>query len=193
MVDKINEITDDHIPFFTSDEIDHYKSSLLRTYGIKEEVVREPKRRGRPRKPRLLPPPDLKYAQVRKHRRKGRVISLTTKVIFGNEDEVKELLESSKVSNSINTSFIERNNLTLRQGNRRLTRKSNGFSKKRHKLESQLHLFFGYYHFVRPHGSLRIEANEQRRRWKYRTPAMASGISDHIWSMNELLNCWIPP
>ncbi len=193
LIDKLNEVTDEHIPFFTSDEMPHYENSLLRTYGISERVVREPGKRGRHRKPKLLPPPQLKYAQVRKHRRKGRVTSVTTKVIFGNEDEVQRLLDSSRVSNHINTSFIERNGLTLRQGNRRLTRKTNGFSKEKTKLKLQLHLFLAYYHLVRPHAGLRIEVSEQRCRWKHRTPAMAAGISDHIWSMDELLNCWIPP
>jgi hypothetical protein len=93
--------------------------------------------------------------QGHKHRRKGRVISVTTKVIFGKEQEVKELLQASPVSKSVNISFVERNNLTLRQQSRRLGRKTNGFSKDISKLEAQLYLASGYYHFVKEHFGLR--------------------------------------
>jgi len=56
-----------------------------------------------------------------KYRRKGRVVKIRTKVIFGTEDEIQELLEKSPVSNHINVAFVESNNLTLRERNRRLT------------------------------------------------------------------------
>jgi IS1 family transposase len=143
LVEKICRTTDGAIPLFTSDELHHYRDALLRVYGIREEVPKEPRRRGRPRKPNLRPPPELRYAQVVKHRRKGRVISLTTKVIFGKEHEVNELLEKSPVSKSINISFVERNNLTLRQQSKRLGRKTNGFSKDIGRLEAQLCLALG--------------------------------------------------
>ncbi len=74
-----------------------------------------PRKRGRRKKPKLKPPPELKYAQVLKHRRKGHVLSISTKVIFGKEEEIKMLLETSPVSKSVNISFIERNNLSLRE------------------------------------------------------------------------------
>lgn len=114
LVEKIHRVTDGAIPLFTSDELRHYRDALLGVYGIREEVSKGPQKRGRPRKPKLRPPPELRYAQVVKHRRRGRVISITTKVIFGKEQEVKELLQASPVSRSVNISFIEQNNLTLR-------------------------------------------------------------------------------
>ena len=97
LAEKIARASDWAIPFFTSDELVHYKDALLRVYGIREEVPKGPRKRGPPRKLRLRPPPELRYAQVVKHRRKGRVVSITTKVIFGKEQEVKELLEASPV------------------------------------------------------------------------------------------------
>ena len=115
LIERIYRVTDGAIPLCTSDELRHYRDALLRVYGIREEVPKGPRKRGRPRKPKLRPPPELRYAQVVKHRRKGRVISITTKVIFGKEQEVKELLQASPVSKSVNISFVERNNLTLRQ------------------------------------------------------------------------------
>jgi hypothetical protein len=170
----------------------HYKDALLRVYGIPEEMPRGPRKRGRPKKPKLRPPPGLRYAQVVKHRRKGRVISISTKVIFGKEEEIKTLLEASPVSKSVNTSFIERNNLTLRQHSRRLGRKTNGFSKDISKLEAQLCLALGYYHFVKEHFGLRQVCKDNSKKWVQRTPAMAADITDHIWSTRELLIYRVP-
>ena len=192
LVEKIHCATDGAIPLFTSDELRHYRDALLRVYGISEEVPKGPRRRGRPRKPKLRPPPDLRYAQVVKHRRKGRVVSITTKVIFGTEHEVNELLEASPVSKSVNISFVERNNLTVRQQSRRLARKTNGFSKDIGRLEAQLFLALGYYHFVKEHCGLRRESTDKRRKWVKRTPAMAAGVTDHIWSTRELLMYRVP-
>jgi len=120
------------------------------------------------------------------------VISITTKVIFGKEQEVKELLQASPVSKSVNISFVERNNLTLRQQSRRLGRKTNGFSKDISKLEAQLYLALGYYHFVKEHFGLRRESKDNNKKWVQRTPAMAAGITDHIWSTRELLIYRVP-
>ena len=192
LVEKVHRVTDEVIPFFTSDELKHYKEALLRVYGIPEDIPKEPRKRERLRKPKLRPPPELRYAQVVKHRRKGRVVSITTKVIFGKEEEVRELLEVSPVSKSVNISFIERNNLTLRQQSRRLGRKTNGFSKDISRLEAQLYLALGYYHFVKEHFGLRKESKDNRKKWFQRTPAMAARITDHIWSTRELLIYRVP-
>ena len=192
LVEKIYRITDGVIPFFTSDELKHYKDALLRVYGIPEDMPKGPRKRGHPRKPKLTPPPELKYAQVVKHRKKGRVVSISTKVIFGKDEEIKTLLEASPVSKSVNTSFIERNNLTLRQHSRRLGRKTNGFSKDISKLEAQLYLALGYYHFVKEHFGLRQESKDNSKKWLQRTPARAARLTDHIWSTRELLIYRVP-
>ena len=192
LVEKIYRVTDGAIPFFTSDELKHYKEALLWVYGIPEDVPKGPRTRGRPKKPKLRPPPELKYAQVVKHRRKGRVVSISTRVVFGEEDEIKKRLDASPVSNSVNISFIERNNLTLRQHSRRLTRKTNGFSKDIAKLEAQLNLALGYYHFVKEHFGLRQDSKDNSKKWIQRTPAMAAGITDHIWTTRELLIYRVP-
>ena len=174
LVEKIHRATDGAIPLFTSDELRHYRDALLGMYGIREEEPKGPRRRGGPRKSKLRPPPELRYAQVVKHRRKGRVISLITKVIFGNDDVVKEFLEKSAVSRSVNISFVERNNLTLRQQSRRLGRKTNGFPKDIGRLEAQLYLALGYYHFVKEHFRLHRESTDKRKKWAQRAPAMAA-------------------
>lgn len=96
----------------------------------------------------------------------------------------------------INTSFVERENFTLRQRNRRLTRKTSGLSKELSWLEKQLWLALAYDHLVLPHDSLRqrlaspepTRGNGSARRWCAITPAMAAGLTDHVWSMSELLS-----
>lgn len=191
MIKDLRDRTDDTIPFFTSDKHRPYEDAILEKYGIEERVERTGKP-GRPRKPRKIPPPGLKYARVVKHRKKGKVVKVETKVVFGLEKEVLQILEKSTVSNQINTSFVERQNLTFREGNGRLSRKSLSFSKELEMLILQLWLFLGYYHFIRPHLGLRIETNDVKRRWLQRTPMISAGITNHIWTLRELITFHIP-
>lgn len=76
----------------------------------------------------------------------------------------------------ISTSFVERQNLTMRMGMRRFTRLTNGFSKKVDNLRWSVALHFMHYNFCRVHQTLRV------------TPAMEAGIADHIWSLSEVVN-----
>lgn len=114
-------------------------------------------------------------------------MSIETAVVFGNPEKVRKFLAESPVSKGINTSFVERNNLTLRQGSWRLTRGTNGFSKKLPKLESQLYLASGYYHFVKTYLGLRQKVVDGTKKWQQRTPALAAQITAYIWSTKELL------
>jgi len=202
LITTFASVTDGTIPFFTSDDLPHYKGALLQTYGVPEKVERRPGQRGSLRKPRLLPPPELMYAVVVKKREKGRVVSVETEIVFGDETTILALLATSPVSNTINTSYVERQNLSIRQGSRRLTRKVNAFSKERHWLEKQLWLAFAYYHFVLPNLGLRqklpepIPTKGERgtpKKWQQVTPAMAVGLTDHPWTMEELLTFRVPP
>jgi hypothetical protein len=76
----------------------------------------------------------------------------------------------------ISTSHVERMNLTIRMGMRRFTRLANGFSKKVENLAHAVTIQFMFYNFARPHSSL----------GKNTTPAMAAGISDHVWTTYEI-------
>lgn len=105
------------------------------------------------------------------------------------------------MSETINTSFVVRDNLTQRQGNRRLTRKTNGFSKDIAWFEKQLWLSAAYYHLVLPHDSLRerLEVPEPTRgsdgsprKGKPVTPAMAANLTDHVWTTSEPLSYRVP-
>ena len=117
---------------------------------------------------------------------------IQVKVIYGDEKEIKELLKTSKVSNSINISFVERINGTLRHINKRLSRKTYCFSKDIKYHKDHLDLCLAYYHFVKPHKGLRLEVNQNGKRWQERTPCYAAGLTDHIWTMRELLTYKVP-
>lgn len=199
LLERVKDVTDAHIPFFTSDQLPEYDDALLHTYGVWVQPERKGAR-GRYPLPRLVPAEDLLYAQVVKVRENGRVKAVKTKVVFGNPEAIAEQLARSSVSNTINTSFVEWDNLTQRQSNRRLTRKTNGFSKELIWFEKQLWLSMAYYHFVLPHHSLRqlLETPEPTRGsgtpklWKPVTPAMVAGITDHVWTTAELLSHRVP-
>jgi IS1 family transposase/transposase-like protein len=198
---QLKAATDGHIPFFTSDALPHYAEALLEVYGVWMTPLRQGAR-GRFPHPRRCPPPDLCYAIVVKERKYGRVIHVTTRVVYGTIAQVEAALQASPVSWAINTYGVERNNLTVRQHTRRLGRKVNAFSKEPDYLEHQLTLALAYYHFVVPHRSLRQRLphslptkgrNGSRKKWKPVTPAMAAGLTDHVWTMDELLSFRVPP
>ena len=176
------------LPLFMSDEWDAYAEGLLKVYGEFEMPPYEG--RGRPPLPKLVPPEDLRYAQVVKHRENDRVIKVDTRVVFGNEAEVRSLLEQS--GNTINTSYVERNNLTLRNGVSRLIRKTMNFSKCMEPLSAHVRLFIAWFNFVKPHKSLRRRKRGRYPRYTKRTPAMATMLTDHIWSLEELMTFRVP-
>lgn len=199
LVERVKEVSAGQIPFFTSDQWSAYPAALTHVFG---EWV-QPKRKGRrgPHpKPRKVPPDNLYYAQIVKKREKGRVVDVSTKPVFGHPTIIQILLALSTTSEQINTSFVERQNLTLRQMNRRLTRKSSGFSKELPWFEKQLWLSMAYYHFVLPHDSLKqplpepqtTRGNGSPKKWVPVTPAMKAGITDHVWSVRELLSFRVP-
>ncbi len=193
LLEKFKSKSDGQLPLFTSDEYDGYPEAILNQYHIKVEFPKTGDR-GRPKHPMLVPHPDLNYVQVVKTREKGRLVKVETKLVFGSQEQVDEILANSKVSHSVNIAFVERSNLTSRQCNKRLARKTNGFSKKQEKLEQQFNLFQADYHFCRPHGGLRITLDkpQKRRKYQHRTPAMAAGIADHIWDFKELFYYRVP-
>ena len=201
LIERLQAVSCGHIPFFTSDQWSQYPKALLNGYGLPEIIVHIPGKRGPKPKAKLLPPSNLLYAQVVKRRERGRVVEVTTKVVFGTEDAIQARLDASTVSETINTSFVERNNLTCRQCNGRLSRKVLSFSKDLTWMEKHLWLSLAYYHFVLPHTSLArplpkpqpTRSTGSPKKWQPVTPAMAAGITDHVWTMEELLSYRVPP
>lgn len=180
---------DSPIPVFTSDNWDPFEEGLVNVYGFLET----PQYAGIGRKPYpiLIPYPSLKYAKVCKKRRNGRVVEVIQDIVFGDPTEVMKLLGVDS-GGSINTAYIERLNLTIRNSLARFVRKTMNCSKilKRH--SNALDFFQAWYNFVKPHKSLRLEINQGNKRWMQRTPAMAEGLTDHVWTIRELLDFRIP-
>ena len=166
----------------TSDEHAPYETAIHAVYGVEQPQPKRPGP-GRPPKPKKVIPPDLCYATVRKRREKGRVVEVVRTLVFGTLCLLSALLKRSTASTTINTSFVERNNGTDRHQNSRKRRKTCGFSKDlaMHRAASY---FVGFsYNFCWPVRTLRIR--EPEGPWQARTPAMAAGLSDHVWSTKE--------
>jgi IS1 family transposase len=168
----------------TTDGHPAYEEAILNAYG---ETVTPPRtgRPGRPRAPYKVPPPGLTYAVVEKARAKGRVVKVVTRVVFGTMAAVAAALGVSRVSTAINTSFVERQNGTDRHRNARKTRKTYRFSKDWRHHEAVTYLTMYVYNFCWPVRTL--GAKDERGRWQRRSPAMAAGLADHVWSISEWL------
>lgn len=93
-----------------------------------------------------------------------------------------------RTTSEITVNHAERQNLNIRQFNRRFSRLTLGFSKKLANLEHSTALMVAYHNFCRPHGSLHLKATETASA-KQQTPAMAIGLTDHVWTVKELLSC----
>lgn len=171
-------------PLFTSDELAHYATVLLERFSHLEEQPKTGKR-GRPRNPKVVVDPDLNYATVHKTRENGKIVKVDRKVVFGDPKQIEKIIELSPVSKKINTSFIERANLTLRNQNKKLARKTLCFAKRKKSLEAQTNITVAHYNFSRPHRSLTRNGPDGKR--IKRTPAMAANLIDHVWPIGEIL------
>jgi hypothetical protein len=168
----------------TSDEYSAYPPAILNAYGT-EVVPPRTGKPGRPKAPYKVAPPELRYATVHKTREKGRVVKVDFRVVFGTAVAVLAALAQSLVSKAINTAFIERQNGTDRNRNARKVRKSYCFSKNWDVHEAVTYFTMYSYNFCWPVRTLRVR--EADGHWRQRTPAMAAGLSDHIWTLTEWL------
>jgi hypothetical protein len=168
----------------TTDGYKTYEDAILEAYG---ETITPPRtgKRGRPRAPYKVAPPGLTYAVVEKVREEGRVVSIATRVVFGTMAAVLAALGMSKASRAIDTSFVERQNGTDRHRNARKARKTYRFSKDWRYHESLTYLTMYVYNFCWPVRTLRIK--DDQGAWQRRSPAMAAGLADHVWSIPEWL------
>jgi len=166
----------------TSDDDPAYETALREAYG--QEVTTTPTGKpGRRMAPGEVPPPGLNYATVGKRREKGRVVDLVTRVVFGTMAAVQAALAKSKASRRINTSFLERQNATDRHHNARKVRKTYTFSKD-WRVHGSMTYFTTYSdNFCWPVRTL--DERDGEGRWRRRTPAMAAGLADHVWTIRE--------
>jgi hypothetical protein len=190
LIEDFKARTNGRMPeLWTSDERNCYPGVLLKNYGISTPQERQGTR-GRFPNPILTPPPDLVYATVHKQRQKGRVIDIEIRQIFGTPPQLQEALTRSSVSRHVNTAFVERFNGTTRHRNSRQARKTYAFSKDWDCHEDQAFLTLVGYNFcwaVRTLGVLNSDGRRQKR-----SPAMAQGITDHVWTVKEFLRYQIP-
>jgi len=150
---------------------------LLAVYG------KVPPYQGRGRPPtRKRPQEGWRYLQVVKQREEGRVVGIQARVIYGDDVEVRAQLGE-------NTAYVERTHLTSRHMNGRLVRKTLGFSKEREMFCAACAWEDLVYNLARHVKTLRVEVNDGLRRWRYRSPMMAAGLTNHIWTIQELLTC----
>jgi hypothetical protein len=166
----------------TSDEYPVYKAAIFAAYAVEQEQPRSG-RRGRPPKAKKVLPRGLKYATVHKERKDGRVIKVTTRVVFGTLVAVLAALAASLVSKVVNTVFVERHNGSDRNRNRRKVRKTCCFSKDWAVHEAMTYFTMYSYNFCWPVRTLRVRV--AAKQYQQRTPAMAAGLTDHIWTIQE--------
>ena len=169
----------------TTDEYPAYAGAILEVYG----AVVQPERQGncgRFPKPYKAPPKDLVYATVHKTRENNRVVDVETRLIYGSAAALKRALKHSAVSAVVNTVFIERQNGTDRNRNARKVRKTYCFSKDWDVHEAVTYFTTFSANFCWPVRTLRQKIAPKR--YRQRTPAMAAGLADHIWTLKEWLS-----
>jgi IS1 family transposase len=188
----------DCMPLFLTDGLKDYATALLTHFGQWRHPARRQERGPMP-KPRWMPLPGLLYAQVVKAYRRRRLVGVTHRVVFGTMERVEQVLAAC--GRKINTAFVERLNLDIRQRVAAVGRRVNTLCQGEEGLQQQLALYHAYYNFCLPHSSLRQpllvpEATNGRgsaKLWRPCTPAMAAGLTDHVWSLEEVLRYRVPP
>ena len=186
------------MPLFLSDGYAHSLTAIVAHCGHWVQRSRR-QARGPAPKPRWMPLPALRYAQVIKTMRRRRIVEVRRHVVFGTKAAVDHVLAACGWQ--INTACIERLNLSLRQRVAAIGRRSATPCKSEDGLCQQLALFQVYHNFVLPHARLREALAEpiptngrgSAKVWRPCTPAMAAGLTNHIWSLTEVLLYRVPP
>jgi transposase InsO family protein len=145
--------------------------------------------------------PSLIYGQVKKCYRRRKLTRVAHVMHLGTEDALKAALQGLGFSGRLNTTFIERVNLTVRHGIAALARRTWATSQQAPQLLAHLEWWRAYYHFVRPHHSLRVALVQPRerggrllaQRYRQRTPAMAVGRTNRRWTALDVLSYPLPP
>jgi len=186
------------VPLFLTDGFKEYITAVLTHYGHWVQPARRWAQGPMP-KPRWMPQPQLLYAQVVKQYRRRRLVGMRHRVVFGSMKAVKQVLASQGWQ--INTAFIERVNLSIRQHVAAVGRRVLTLCKHADGLRQQLALYHLYYNFCLPHTSLRVPLPHPEltngtgavKRWRPCTPAMAAGLTDHVWTLREVMLFRVPP
>jgi IS1 family transposase len=186
------------VPLFLTDGFKEYRTAILAHFGYWIQPERRQDKGPLP-KPRWMPLPALRYAQVVKSYRRRRLVGVTHRVVFGTRLAIEQVLATCGWT--INTSFVERLNLDIRQRVAAIGRRVNTLCQGEAGVRDQLTLFQVYHNFVLPHASLRqpllipqaTNGRGSAKVWRPCTPAMAAGLTDHVWSLKEVLFYRVPP
>jgi IS1 family transposase len=186
------------LPLFLTDGLKDYATALLTHVG---HWVQPSRRQaiGPVPKPRWMPLPELLYAQAVKQYRRRRLVSIRHRVVFGTLARVNGVLAATGWQ--INTAFIERANGAIRQHVVAVGRRVITLCKGEAGLRQQLVVYQTYHNFCLPHTALRqrfpqplpTNGTGSAKRWRPYTPAMAAGLTDHVWSLKEVLLFRVPP
>ena len=147
---------------------------------------------------RRVVPPGFLVGQAIKHVRAGRVKEVVQRVGHGSLPAIQVRLEACRAGRRIQIAYIERFNATCRSWLAPLVRRSRCLARTQALLEHGIYLLGGAYNFCWVHRSLRERQyatgwGDPPRKWEPRTPAMAAGLTDHVWSFRELLWYHVPP
>ena len=157
-------------------------------------VFRDPVYTGRRGRPRLVLAAGFQLGQVVKQYAQRRVVSVRQRVVEGTATGIATVLAVTNTGQGIHTAYIERFNATMRSALAPLVRRGRAIAHKIETLQAGMYLVGGAYNFWWPHGSLRqVAPAGSERKWHERTPAMAAGLTDHPWSLQELLRYQVPP
>ena len=166
--------------------------------SVIRQVFRIPIFTGKQGRPRLRLWPDLCIVQVIKQRadtHPRRVIGVVRCIVCGTAQQVKALIEQTQSTQKARMNYIERLNGTFRARLAVLVRRSRGLARQLQTLEGAMYRMGCVYNFCTPHQSLRLMyylPNNQRR-WVKRTPAMAAGLTEQVWTVEQLLTYQVPP
>jgi IS1 family transposase len=183
------------LPLFTSDGLNLYFYALTAHFGQWFQAGRS----GRNVRQWRVEP-SLIYGQVKKCYRRRKLVRVRHVMRLGTEDALIVTLQGLGFSGRLNTAFIERVNLTVRHGIAALARRTWAIAQQTPQLLAHLEWWRAYYHFVRPHESLRVRLVQPRerggklvaQRYRQRTPAMAAGKTNRRWTAGEVLSRPLP-
>jgi transposase-like protein/IS1 family transposase len=150
------------------------------------QTFREPVHTGTPGRPRLCPWRNVCMAQVVKRYVQRRVVEVERRIVEGTPARIETLRRRSQGDGVINTAYIERLNATFRERLAPLARRCRALARQTLSLQHGMYLIGTVYNFCTPHESLCVAGSQQ-------TPAMAAGITDHCWTIRELLSFHVPP
>ena len=163
-------------------------------------VFRSPVYTGRRGRPRLVLAAGFLLGQVVKQYAKRRVVSVKQRGVQGSPEAIAAVLAATGTGHGIHTAYIERLNATFRSALAPLVRRGRALAHKVGTLSAGMYLVGCAYNFCWTHGSLRqLAPAGTGRKWQERTPAMAAGLTDHPWTMHQLLRyqvplpAWVPP